>query len=227
MSDSLFDLRASDLSAYLSIYLMSKDPRIFRTFCKPCNRNICWIFWKLLSVVKSNFDRYNQQTNLLLYMCQISDPLFDVWFPTFHFYQSKCDITRPPNFRKFLLTTEECCNRNIYRTFCKWGSLVESNLDRYDRWIILLLYICQISDSLFDVWFPTCHFYPSKCGITRSPNFRKFLQTAKKCCNKNFAANWEISSNWILTSRPSGSFINVKLVIHYLMYGFQPFSSTC
>ena len=38
--------------------------------------------------------------------------------------------------------------------------------------------------------------------------------------------NWEVSSNRILTSRPSGSFINVKLVIHYLMYGFRPFSST-
>ena len=38
--------------------------------------------------------------------------------------------------------------------------------------------------------------------------------------------NWEVSSKRILTGRPSGSIINVKLVIHYLMYGFRPFSST-
>ena len=31
--------------------------RIFRTFCKPCNRNICWTFCKLGSLIKSNFDR--------------------------------------------------------------------------------------------------------------------------------------------------------------------------
>ena len=118
-------------------------------------------------------------------MCQISDPLFDMWFPTCHFYPSKCDIMRRPNFRKFLQTTEECCNRNICRTFCKLGSLVKSNFDRYDPWIILLLYMCEISDSLFDVWFKTCHFYTSECDITRPPNFRKFLQAAEECCNKS------------------------------------------
>ena len=39
--------------------------------------------------------------------------------------------------------------------------------------------------------------------------------------------NWEVSSNRILTCRPFHSFINVKLVIQYLMYCFRPFSSTC
>ena len=33
---------------------------IFQTFSKPCNRNICWTCCKLVSLVKSNFDRYNQ-----------------------------------------------------------------------------------------------------------------------------------------------------------------------
>ena len=74
-------------------------------------------FWKLISVVKSNFDRYDPFIILLLYMCQISDPLFEVWFPICHFYPSKCDITRPSNFRKFLQIVEEYCNRNICQTF--------------------------------------------------------------------------------------------------------------
>ena len=128
-----------------------KRLRIFRMLCKPCKRTCAELTenWKMSS--NQIFDR---QTILLLYMHQISDSLIDVWFPTCHFYPSRCDITRPPNFRKFLQTAEES-NRNICRTFCKLGSLVKSNFDRYDPWIILLLYMCQISDSLFDVWFPT------------------------------------------------------------------------
>ena len=39
---------------------ISHVKRIFRTFCKPCNRNICWTRCKLVSFVKSNFNRYNQ-----------------------------------------------------------------------------------------------------------------------------------------------------------------------
>ena len=40
------------------------------------------------------------------------------------------------------------------------------------------------------------------------------------------AENWKVSSSRILTGGPSRSFINVKLVIHYLMYGFRLVSST-
>ena len=109
-------------------------------------------------------------------MYQNSDSFFDVWFPTCHFYLSECDITRPPNFRKFLQTAEECCNRNISQTFCKLGSLTKSNFDRHYPWIILLLYMCQISDPLFDMWFPTCYFYPSKCDITRRPILGSFCK---------------------------------------------------
>ena len=115
-------------------------------------------------------------------MCPISDSFFDVWFPTCHFYPSKCDMTRPPNFRKFMQTTEKCCNRNICGTFCKLGSLLKSNFDRTIRGSSCS-FICV--KLVIDVWFPTCHFYPSKCDITRPPNFRKILQTAEECCNRN------------------------------------------
>ena len=155
---------------------------IFRTFCKPCNRNVCWTCCKLLSLVKSNFDWYIHWTILLLYstrqnvksrhlsffrsFCRLlrnvvtetfaepaanwevssnrisigtvsrpscpfrCDSWCDVRFPTCQFYRSKSGIRRPSNFRKFLQTAEECCNRNICRTFCKLGSLVKSNFDR-------------------------------------------------------------------------------------------------
>ena len=67
ISDSLFDLRATDLSV-LSVNIWCQTTFwIFRTFCKPCNRNVCWTFCKLVSLVKSNFGRYNHQTILLLY----------------------------------------------------------------------------------------------------------------------------------------------------------------
>ena len=122
-------------------------------------------------------------------MCQISDSIFDVGFLTCQFCQSKCDITRPPDFRTFLQTAEECCNRNICGTFWKLGSLIKLNFDRYNQETILPLYICQISDSWFDVRIPTCLFYPSKCDITRPPDFQKFLQTSDEFCNKTFQSD--------------------------------------
>ena len=61
----------------------------FWTFCKPFDRNICWTCCKSLSLIKSNFDRYNQWTILPLYMCQISDSWFDVLFPTCFFLPVK------------------------------------------------------------------------------------------------------------------------------------------
>ena len=59
------------------------------------------------------------------------------------------------------------------------------------------------------------------------PSFGSFCKPLRYVVTETFAepsANWEVSSNRILTGRPSDSFINVKLVIHYLMYGFRPFS---
>ena len=117
-------------------------------------------------------------------MCQISDSIFDVPFLTFQFYTSKCDITRPPNFRNFLQTAEECCNRNI----CEPS-------ENFDLWTIPFLYKCQISDSLFDVRFPTCQFYLLKCEVTRAPNFQKVLQTSEEFCNKNIPVVFTSSTN--------------------------------
>ena len=75
------------------------------------------------------------------------------------------------------------------------------------------------------MWFPTCQFYRSKSDITMSSNFGSSWKWLRNVVTETFAepsANWEVSSNRILTGRPSGFFINVKLVIHYLMYGFRP-----
>ena len=52
------------------------------------------------------------------------------------------------------------------------------------------------------------------------PIFGSFCKPLRNVVTETFAepaANWEVSSNRILTGRPSGSYINVKLVIHYLM----------
>ena len=60
------------------------------------------------------------------------------------------------------------------------------------------------------------------------PIFGSFCKPLRNVVTETIAepsANWQVSSTRILTGRPSGSFINVKLVIHYLMYGFRPFSS--
>ena len=160
--------------------------KFLQTAEECCNRNICRTCYKLVSLVKSNFDRYNRWTILLLYVCQSSDSIFDVRFPTCQFYPSKCDVTRPPSFRKFLQTAEECCNRNICGTFWKLGSLIKSNFDGYNQQTILPLYMCKISDSWFDLRFPTCLYYPSKCDIIRPTNFQQFLQTSEEFCNKSF-----------------------------------------
>ena len=125
-------------------------------------------------------------------MCRISDSLFDVWFLTCNFYPSKCDITRPPNFRKFLQTAEECCNRNICRTFCKLEILVKSNFDKQTIWFLCK---CQISYSLFGVRFPTFQFYLLICVVTRAPNFQKVLQTSEEFCNKNIPVVFTTSTN--------------------------------
>ena len=81
----------------------------------------------------------------------------------------------------------------------------------------------------------TCGFRPviSTCQnvILRGVSiFGSFCKLLRNVVTETFAEpseSWEVSSNRILTGRPSGSFINVKLVIHYLMYGFRHFSSTC
>ena len=113
------------------------------------------------------------------------------------------------------------------------------------------LYICLISDSLFNVRFPTCEFYLSISDVIKPPNllsefvisncknvisrglpiFRRFCKSPRNVVTETFAepsGNWEVSSNRILTGRIRGlsrSFICVKLVIHYLTHGVRPVSS--
>ena len=62
------------------------------------------------------------------------------------------------------------------------------------------------------------------------PIFGSFCKLLRNVVTETFAEpfeNWKVSSKQILTGGPSRSSINVKLVIHYLMYGFRPVSSTC
>ena len=128
-----------------------------------------------------------------------------------------------PIFERFCKLLRNVVTETFAEPAANWLSLVKS---------ILLLYVCQISDSIFDVWFPTCQFYPSNCDITRPPSFRKFLQTAEECCTRTFgelSQNWGVSSNRSLTgtvSIPSCPFICVNLVIHDLTSGFRPVCST-
>ena len=60
---------------------------------------------------------------------------------------------------------------------------------------ILLLYVCQISDSLLDVRFPTCQFYLLNCEVSRALDFQKVLQTSEEFCNKNIPAVFTASTN--------------------------------
>ena len=64
-------------------------------------------------------------------------------------------------------------------------------------------------------------------GLPISGSFCKPLRNVVTETFAEPSAKWEVSPNRILTGRQSGSLINVKLVIHYLMYGFRPVSSTC
>ena len=73
--------------------------------------------------------------------------------------------------------------------------------------------------------------FTSQNVISRGlPIFGRFCKLLRNVITETFAEPFEkrkVSSNRILTGGPPHSFINVKLVIHYLMYGFRPVSSTC
>ena len=62
-------------------------------------------------------------------------------------------------------------------------------------------------------------------GLPILGSFYKLLRNVVTETFAESSENWEVSSNRILTGR--SSFITVKLVIHYMMYGFRPVSSTC
>ena len=80
--------------------------------------------------------------------------------------------------------------------------------------------MCEISDWWCDVRFQLVSFTAQNLVSRGLPIFESFCKPLRNVVTETFAepaANWEVSSNRILTGRPSGSFINVKLVIHYLM----------
>ena len=160
-------------------------------------------------------------------MYKISDSLFDVWFPTCHFYPSKFDIMRPPSFRKFLQTAEECCNRNFAKPSANWevssNQILTGNIHESSCSFICLKLV---------IYYLTYGFRPvistRQNVISRGLSiFGSFCRPLRNVVAETFAdhfENWEVSSNRILTGRPCGSFINVKLVIHYLIYTVSDFS---
>ena len=118
ISDSLFDVSLSDLSVLPVNILCQKTSElsecsanlVTETFAEPPEN------WLVLSnrILTGTISRPSCSficVELVIhYLCGIR-VVSDL-----SFLPSKCDITRPPNFRKFLQTTEECCNRNICRT---------------------------------------------------------------------------------------------------------------
>ena len=119
------------------------------------------------------------------------------------------------------------CNRNICRTFLK---LVNRTLaGTISRPSCSFICVKLVIDYLM------CGFRPvisTRQNVISSglPIFGCFFKPLRNVVTETFAEpskNWEVSSNRIMTGRPSRSFINFKLVIHYLMYVFRPVSSTC
>ena len=86
--------------------------------------------------------------------------------------------------------------RKLLRNLLKIGKSRQRNLLKIGKSRqIEFLYKCQISDSLFDVWFPTCQLHLLKCEVTRAPNFQKVWQTSEEFCNKNIPVVFTASSN--------------------------------
>ena len=135
--------------------------------------------------------------------------------PALLFYPSKCDITRPPNFQKFLQTAEECCNRNICWTCYKLVSLVKSGIISGPS--------CSFMCVKVVIQYLTCGF--RLVNSTRQnvmsrglPILGSFCRPLRNVVTETFAEPseiWEVSSNRILAgtiSRPSCPFICVKLL---------------
>ena len=157
------------------------------------------------------------------FSCQISDSLFDVWFSTCRFYPSDCDITRPPSFRKSLLTAEERCMET--GTFSEHPTNWEVSPNRILTGTIRGSSCSFICVKLV-IHYLTCGFRPvistGQNLISRGPPiFGSFCKPLRNVLTETFSEKWEVSSNRILTGRPFGTVLyNVKLVTHYLMYGF-------
>ena len=176
--------------------MISRGLSIFRSFCKLLRNVVTKTFAEPAANCQVSSNRILIGTisrPSCPFIC-VKLVIHDVTcgFRLVSFYCSKSGITRPSNFRKFLQTAEECCNRNICRTFCKLGSLIKSN---FDRLTIGFLYKCQISDSLFDVGFFTVFFYLLTYEVTRAPNFQTVLQTSEEFCNKNIPVVFTTSTN--------------------------------
>ena len=80
---------------------------------------------------------------------------------------------RPLNFEKVLQTTEEIV---ITETFAEtsenWEVLSNCNLTGRISGLSCS-FMCEISNSLFDVQFLTCQLYPSICDVTGQAIYRE------------------------------------------------------
>ena len=125
----------------------------------------------------------------------------------------------------------------VTETFAKPSENWEISSNRILPGTISTPSYCFICIKLM-IHYLTCGFRP--VSSTRQnvisqdlPVFRRFCKPLGNAVTETFAEptkNRKISSNRVLTGRislPSRPFINSKLVINYLRYGFRPVSSTC
>ena len=132
-------------------------------------------------------------------MCQTSYSLFDVWFSTCHFYQSNCDITKPPSFRKFPQTAEECCKQKHFLNPLQTGKSRQ-----IEFWQVRSVdYPAPLCVKLV-IHYLTCGFRPvisTDQNVTSRgpPIFGSFCKLLRNVVTETFAENWEVPSNQILT----------------------------
>ena len=167
----------------------------------------------MVSVVKWNFGRYNHQTILPLYSS--SQNVISRGFPIFG---SFCELLRNVVTETLAEAAANCqvsSNRILIGTISRPSC----------PFICVKLVIHNVTCGFRLVSFTAQNLISQ--GL---PIFGSFCKPLRNVVTETFAepsANWEVSSNRILTGRPSCSFMCAKLVIHYLMYGFRPVSFTC
>ena len=151
-------------------------------------------------------------------------------------------------FRPVISTCQNVISRGlpIFGSLCKplRNLLTEAFAEPAANWEVLsnrtlTVMICGSSCSFICaklvIHYLTCGFRPvistRQNVVSRGlPVFTSFCKSLRNVVTETYpepSENWEVSSNRILTGRQSGFIINVKLLIHYLMKGFRPFSSIC
>ena len=155
-------------------------------------------------------------------MCRISDS----YLTCGHFYPSNVISRGLPIFGSFCKLLRNVVTETFAEPSANWevsSSRILTGTIRGSS--------CSFICVKLVIHYLTCGFRPvistPQNVISRGlPIFGSFYKPLRNVVTETLAEsseNWKVSSNGILRGRPSGSFINVKLVIHYLMYGFPTF----